>query len=106
MVGESYNKHHSPLFNPKARQTTPGLCALQESGNLVVYDNAISPYNVTNKTLRQMFSTYYPGCGREWTDCTLFTAVFRKAGYRVWFITNQFMGGMGGMGGQKGMMRR
>ena len=92
LLGESYNKHHSPLYNPEARQTTPNLCKLLDEGNLVVYDDAVSPYNVTNKTFRHMFSTYYPGCGREWVDCTLFPAVFRKAGYRVWFITNHFSG--------------
>lgn len=92
LLGESYNKHHSPLYNPEARQTTPNLCRLKDEGNLVVYDDVISPYNVTNKTFRHMFSTYYPGCGREWVDCTLFPAVFRKAGYSVWFITNHFSG--------------
>ena len=92
LIGESYNKYHSPLYNPEARQTTPGLCQLHRQGNLIVYDDAVSPYNVTSKTFRHMFSTYYPGCGREWVDCTLFPALFRKAGYRVWFITNQFAG--------------
>jgi len=92
LIGESYNKYHSPLYNAEARQTTPCLCRLHEQGNLIVYDDALSPYNVTSKTFRQMFSTYYPGCGREWVHCTLFPAVFRKAGYRVWFITNQFAG--------------
>ena len=92
LIGESYNKYHSPLYNPEARQTTPCLCRLKEQGNLIVYDDALSPYNVTSKTFRHMFSTYYPGCGREWVDCTLFPAVFRRAGYRVWFITNQFAG--------------
>lgn len=92
LIGESYNKYHSPLYNPEARQTTPGLCRLRDQGSLVVYDDAVAPYNVTSKTFRHMFSTYYPGCGREWVDCMLFPAVFRKAGYRVWFITNQFAG--------------
>ena len=92
LIGESYNKYHSPLYNLEARQTTPNLCRLKEQGNLIVYDDAISPYNVTSKTFRHMFSTYYPGCGREWVDCTLFPAVFRRAGYNVWFITNQFAG--------------
>ena len=92
LLGESYNKHHSPLYNPKARQTTPNLCRLKEQGNLIVFDDAIAPFNVTSKTLRYMFSTYYPGCGRGWVDCTLFPAVFRKAGYDVWFITNHYAG--------------
>ena len=92
LIGESYNKYHSPLYNPEARQTTPNLCQLRQQGNLIVYDDAVSPYNVTSKTFRHMFSTYYPGIGREWVDCTLFPAVFRRAGYKVWFITNQFAG--------------
>lgn len=92
LLGESFNKYHSPLYNSKARQTTPNLCRLKEQGNLIVFDDAVSPYNVTSKTLRYMFSTYYPGCGRAWVDCTLFPAVFRKAGYDVWFITNHFAG--------------
>ena len=92
LIGESYNRYHSPLYNPDARRTTPNLCRMQRQGNLVVYDDAVSPYNVTSKTFRHMFSTYYPGCGREWVDCTLFPAVFRKAGYKVWFFTNQFAG--------------
>lgn len=92
LIGESFNKYHSPLYAPEARQTTPNLCRFREQGNLIVFDDALTPYNVTSKTFRQMFSTYYPGCGREWVDCTLFPAVFRKAGYRVWFITNQFAG--------------
>ena len=92
IVGESYNKHHSPLYNPKARQTTPNFCRMEKQGSLIVFDDAVSPFNVTSKTLRQMFSTYYPGCGREWVDCTLFPAVFRKAGYHVWYITNHFVG--------------
>ncbi|MCR5850095.1 MAG: phosphoethanolamine transferase [Bacteroidaceae bacterium] len=92
LIGESYNKYHSPIYNPEARQTTPNLCRMEAQGNLIVYDDVVSPYNVTSKTFRHMFSTYYPGCGREWVDCTLFPAVFRKAGYRVWFITNHYAG--------------
>lgn len=92
IIGESYNKYHSPLYNKEARQTTPNLCRMHQQGNLVVYDDAVSPYNVTSKTFRHMFSTYYPGCGRDWVDCTLLPAVFKKAGYRVWFVTNQFAG--------------
>lgn len=92
VVGESYNKYHSPLYNPNARQTTPNFCRMKEQGNLICFDDAVSPFNVTSKTLRQMFSTYYPGCGREWVNCTLFPAVFRKAGYHVWYITNHFVG--------------
>lgn len=92
LLGESFNKYHTPLYNPSARPTTPGFTRFRESGNLITYDDAVSPYNVTSKTLRYMFSTYYPGCGRDWVDCTLFPAVFRKAGYQVHFLTNQFAG--------------
>lgn len=92
LLGESFNKYHTQLYNPSALPTTPGFTRFKESGNLVVFDDVVSPYNVTSKALRHMFSTYYPDCGKDWVDCTLFPAVFRKAGYQVNFLTNQFAG--------------
>ena len=38
-----------------------------------------------------MFSTYTVGDKGEWCDYPLFPELFRKAGYHVTFITNQFL---------------
>ena len=91
IIGESYNKYHSNLYNPHYLQTTPKLEALRDSGNLFVYKDAITPYNFTSSSFKYMFSTWDDSDADDWTQHTLFPAIFKKAGYDVYFITNQFV---------------
>lgn len=91
VIGESYNKHHTPLYEPKALSTTPRLMRLKEEGNLFVYKDAVSPFNVTSNAFKYMFSTWDESCPDDWTSHSLFPAVFKKAGYDVHFVTNQFV---------------
>lgn len=91
IIGESYNKHHSPLYEPDYLPTTPRLCKLRDKGNLVVYTDAVSPFNLTSNVFKYMFSTWDDECTDEWIHHTLFPAVFVKAGYKTHFITNQFV---------------
>lgn len=91
IIGESFSKHHTPLFTPGYRNTNPHLMAWKERGNLVLYTDAVSPSNITSHVFRYMFSTWDDECPDDWTHHTLFPAVFRKAGYDVNLITNQFV---------------
>lgn len=91
VIGESYNKHHTPLYNPQYRNTTPRLKTLHDIGNLVIYNNVVTPHNLTSVVFREMFSTWDESCNDSWAQHTLFPAVFRKAGYNVHFISNQFI---------------
>lgn len=89
VIGESYNKHHSQLYGyPKP--TTPGQLALAETGSLVAYSDVVAPWNLTSFVFKHMLSLYAVGDSGAWCDQPLFPEVFRKAGYRVTFITNQF----------------
>ena len=90
VIGESYNKHHSPLYGYNL-STTPRLEKLRDEGHLWVYTDAVTPYNFTSNAFKYMFSTWDNDDEEEWTRHTLFPAVFRKAGYNVYFITNQFV---------------
>ena len=89
VIGESYNKHHTPLYG-YSLPTTPRLQKLKDEGRLTVYSDAVTPYNFTSNAFKYMFSTWDTDDTDEWTRHTLFPAVFKKAGYRVVFITNQF----------------
>lgn len=89
VIGESYNKHHSPLYG-YSLPTTPRLQQLKDEGKLCVFTDAVTPYNFTSNAFKYMFSTWDTDDTDEWTRHTLFPAVFKKAGYRVVFITNQF----------------
>lgn len=90
VIGESYDKYHTPLYNPDYRNTTPFLCSLRDKDSLLVYDDVVAPFNLTNELFHALFSTCpYDSLGR-WYDYTLFPAVFKKAGYKVSFLSNQF----------------
>ena len=90
VIGESFNKHHTPLYEKDYLPTTPLLMQQLEKGNLVVYTDAVAPFNFTSNAFKYMFSTWDEESGDEWTRHTLFPAVFKKAGYCVDFYTNQF----------------
>ena len=90
IIGESYNKHHCYLYNKNHVKNTPRLQTKCDAGNLVPYQDVVAPFNHTAEVFRYMFSTWDDTCADRWADHTLFTAVFKKAGYNVFFVTNQF----------------
>ncbi|MBR4730749.1 MAG: phosphoethanolamine transferase, partial [Prevotella sp.] len=89
VIGESYNKHHSQLYGYD-KPTTPRQMALQEEGGLVAFTDVVSTWNLTSFVFKHMLSLYAVGDSGDWCDEPLFPEVFRKAGYHVTFITNQF----------------
>lgn len=89
IIGESYNKHHAALYG-YSLPTTPQLSRLAQRGSLIKFDQVVSPWNVTSQAFKSFLSTQSADEGGAWTDGVLFPAVFRQAGYRVCFVTNQF----------------
>ena len=89
VIGESYNKHHSQLYGYD-QQTTPHQMEMAEQGCLVPFTDVVSSWNLTSFVFKHMLSLYAVGDDGEWCDAPLFPEVFRKAGYHVTFITNQF----------------
>lgn len=90
IIGESFNKYHTPLYNPNTVSCSPRLERLRESGNLVLYNDVVTTSNLTSVVFRYMFGTWSPLDSNGWTDHTLFPVVFREAGYDVVFMSNQF----------------
>lgn len=90
VIGESYDKAHASVYNSSYHETTPKLSALKGLGNLFLFDNALTSHNHTTEAFKEMFSTYSFDGTDDWTNHTLFTAVFKKAGYDVYFLSNQF----------------
>ena len=89
IIGESYNKHHSQLYGYD-KATTPRQVALEAEGSLVKFTDVVSTWNLTSFVFKHMMSLYAVGDSGEWCDQPLFPEVFRKAGYHVTFVTNQF----------------
>ena len=90
IIGESYNRHHSSQYG-YTMPTTPRQQKLERQGRLVKYTDVVSPWNLTSFVFKLLFSMYSVGDKGEWCDYPLFPELFRKAGYHVTFLTNQFL---------------
>lgn len=90
IIGESYNKHHSRLYNPAYRNTTPQLCKLRDDSLLYVFDDVITYSNLTDEVFHNLFSIKSSEQKGNLANYTLFTAILKKAGVYVDFISNQY----------------
>ena len=90
VIGESYNRHHSQLYGYN-HPTTPRQVSRAEAGELAVFTDVVTPWNLTSYVFKLVLSLYTVGDEGQWCDYPLFPEVFRKAGYRVTFVTNQFL---------------
>lgn len=93
VIGESYIKDHSQLYGYPL-STTP----LQQertdtigSGRLIPFSDVISPYNLTSRLFKSVFSLHSVDDQSDWSHFPLFPVLFRNAGYNVTLITNQFV---------------
>ena len=90
IIGESYNRHHAQIYGYD-KPTTPEQDRLERSGMLNKFTDVIAPWNLTSYVFKNVFSLHGVGEKGEWCDYPLFPEVFRKAGYHVTFLTNQFL---------------
>jgi len=90
IIGESFSKYHTPLYVPHYEQVSPRLCALRDKGQVKLMRDAVSCSNLTSVVLKNMFSTHNDDSPLSDIHHTLFPAVFRQAGYKVYFLSNQF----------------
>ena len=89
IIGESYNKYHSQLYGYQ-KTTSPRQMELAADSSLIAFTDVVAPWNLTSFVFKNGMSLYAVGDEGDWCDYPLFPEVFRKAGYHVTFITNQF----------------
>ena len=90
IIGESFNKYHSQLYGYE-KKNTPRQVKMEKSGRLVKYSDVMAPWNLTSFVFKHLMTTYCVGDEGDWCDYPLFCQLFRKAGYQVNFLTNQFL---------------
>ena len=90
IIGESFNKYHSQLYGYE-KKNTPRQVKMEKSGRLVKYSDVMAPWNLTSFVFKHLMTTYTVGDEGDWCDYPLFCQLFRKAGYQVNFLTNQFL---------------
>lgn len=91
IIGESFSKYHNQLYVPDYLPTMPHLMKMKEDSILFTYNDVVTTSNLTSNVFKSMFTTWDATCQDDWTQHTLFPAVFRKAGYNVHYVTNQYV---------------
>ena len=90
IIGESLGPHHSQQYG-YTMPTTPRQIEREKSGYLTKFTDVVAPWNLTSFVFKYLFSMHIVGQEGEWCDYPLFPELFRKAGYQVTFLTNQFL---------------
>ena len=90
IIGESYSKAHCQLYG-YPQKDTPRQRRLERSGWLTKFNDVVSCWNLTSFVFKNVLSMHVVGEKGEWCDYPLFPELFRKAGYQVTFLTNQFL---------------
>jgi len=90
IIGESFNKYRSQLYGYD-KPTTPRQLKRQQDSTLIAFTDVVAPWNLTSFVFKHVFSLHAVGDEGDWCDVPMFPEVFRKAGYHVTFITNQFL---------------
>ena len=93
IIGESYIKCHSQLYGYD-KPTTPlqlNYSTDSTNGHLVAFNDVISPSNLTSTVFKHVLSMHSVEDTTDWAHFPLFPVLFKKAGYDVTLITNQFV---------------
>lgn len=89
VIGESYNKHHAQIYGYD-KKTTPNMARMLKNGELKVFQDVVTPWNITSQVFKWLMSTQSVDSGKPWADGVLWPSLFQQAGWQVAFITNQY----------------
>lgn len=90
VIGESNNRNHFGLYGYD-KPTTPHQDKWLEHGQMVAFDNAVSPWNTTCEALESILSLSYEGDSKNWYERPFITSVLKNCGYETTFISNQYV---------------
>lgn len=87
VIGESHSRRRSSLYG-FPRETTPGLKKLYSQKKLFRFDNGVTPHVMTYLALPGLL-TLAGSDGAHFTRYPSLPDIFRRAGFKVWYIYNQ-----------------
>ena len=88
IIGESGIKNHYSIYGYN-HDTTPNMLSEKRKGNLVAFNNVVSPYNVTTPAIKNLLSCNTLSKRENWAAFPFVPYVFYRAGYDVYFWDNQ-----------------
>ena len=88
IIGESHIKWHTSLYS-YSHNTTPHLNEEVNNGRLFVFNDVVTMSNRTSIVMKNILSCNNYSKGEEWYNYPFFPALFKSAGYDVYFWDNQ-----------------
>jgi len=89
VLGESFSKKHSSLYG-YSKQTKPKLEKRKELGQLFLFQDVVSITDYTHYAMASIFPVT-PNADVNKAKGVLFPAVFKKAGYKTYLLSNQYV---------------
>lgn len=88
IIGESFNKHHSSLYGYPL-PTNEKLQKEVSNGNLFIFTDVLTPNHTTAFVMQSIFSLKSQDDNNSWAKTPLIPKIFKDAGYRTAFFSNQ-----------------
>ena len=89
ILGESTQRNYMSLYGYKI-DSTPALRALAKRGNLVVFDDVISPHSHTDLSLQKVLTfSNYENASTPWYMQQNLLDILNSAGYETYWLSNQ-----------------
>lgn len=95
IMGESTNRNHMGLYG-YALPTTPLLEKRRDDGELLVFEDVISPHSTTIASLSKLFTFCDYESEKEWYEYSNLINVMNAAGYKTFWLSNQESSGIWG----------
>lgn len=95
IMGESTNRNHMGLYG-YALPTTPRLKKRRDDGELLVFEDVISPHSTTIASLSKLFTFCDYESEKEWYEYSNLINVMNAAGYKTFWLSNQESSGIWG----------
>lgn len=95
ILGESTSRARMHLYGYPL-ENTPGLDAMERSGEIAVYRDTISPEAATVAVLRKLLTFADAESTQEWFTYNNLIDVMRAAGYKTFWLSNQESSGIWG----------
>ena len=95
VVGESTSRHHLSVYG-YSLPTTPYMDNMKAEGELLVFDDIISPETTTMQVFERLFTFYRNDSGDSWYNYENLFDILNRAGYYTVWLSNQETSGIYG----------
>lgn len=92
VIGESASVYHSQIYGYHLA-TTPTIQRLQEQGELIAFDNAVSVADYTYRVMKSVYSL--DSMGTDFFNTPLFPAVYKGCKWKTALYDNSYYAGKG-----------